>query len=195
MVSVEALYHGNVDRLDAKVAEELIIKAIGKSESIPRSKYPLQHVAVLPKSNETHEVIMPTIDPQEPNTAVEVYFQVGKDNVLDRVLVDVLIQMMYEPLYDELRTKGQFGYHVSCGSRWTFGTIGICFKVVTNRKSANEIASRIDVFLASFKKNWILWAKRLFLRHRGVLQKISWKSSILLRKSATTFGGNYRASL
>jgi len=148
MVSVEALYHGNVDRTDTKLAEELIIKVTAGSKSMPRSKYPVQHVMMVPKSKKNHEAIVPTIDPQEPNTAVEVYFQIGKDNVLDRVIVDVLVQMMYEPLYDELRTKEQFGYHVSCGSRWTFGVIGICYKVVTTSKSAVSIVRGQDTTLA-----------------------------------------------
>jgi secreted Zn-dependent insulinase-like peptidase len=42
----------------------------------------------------------------------------------DRVLGELLEQVMYEPFFDTLRTKEQLGYHVSCGVRHTHGFVG-----------------------------------------------------------------------
>lgn len=116
---------------------------------------------------------MPTIDPQEPNTAVEVYFQVGKDNVLDRVLVDVLIQMMYEPLYDELRTKEQFGYHVSCGSRWTFEIIGLCFDgwYISNY-DCSTASTHDDEFEEKEDGDWIISLVDMVRRNESLMGAI-----------------------
>lgn len=45
-----------------------------------------------------------------------------QDMARRRVLLSLLEDMMYEPLYDELRTKQQLGYSVGCCLReaWQF---------------------------------------------------------------------------
>jgi len=48
----------------------------------------------------------------------------------------MLVQLMAEPLFDQIRTKDQFGYSVSCDSRWTHGVMGIYFSIATVSKSA-----------------------------------------------------------
>ena len=106
-LSIEALYLGNVDKKDAEAAIKLISKAASSSKGIANNKHPKQEVIVVtptPK-NEGHQLIIPTIDPKEPNTAVEIYIQCGKDDIEQRVLIDLLVQIMYEPLFDQLRTK------------------------------------------------------------------------------------------
>lgn len=105
-LSIEALYIGNVDINDANTAITLISNAAASSTGISKNKQPKQEVLVVtPKQEVHHVIVVPTIDPQEPNTAVEVYIQCGKDNVEERVLIDLLAQVMYEPLFDQLRTK------------------------------------------------------------------------------------------
>jgi secreted Zn-dependent insulinase-like peptidase len=42
----------------------------------------------------------------------------------ERALADLCEQVMYEPCFDELRTKQQLGYTVFCGMRLTQGVIG-----------------------------------------------------------------------
>ena len=70
-----------------------------------------------------HLITSPTVDPADNNTLVEVYFQMGKDELTNRVLVDLLEHVLDEPFYNELRTKEQFGYEVTCGAKWTFGVL------------------------------------------------------------------------
>ena len=48
-----------------------------------------------------------------PNTAVEVYFQFGKDDnsssaIQQRVLVDLLEHIIDEPMYNLIRTRGKY---------------------------------------------------------------------------------------
>lgn len=106
-LSIEALFIGNVDVNDAEAAKELITKAAVSSKGLPKNKHPKQEVLIVTPTNNAnvHNVVVPTIDPQEPNTAVEVYIQCGKDDIKERVLLDLLVQIMYEPLFDQLRTK------------------------------------------------------------------------------------------
>ena len=137
-LSVQALFHGNVDLKEANCAADMIEAALKASPGgfLPKKKLYYQYVAKLPLSETPLLITAPSKDLESGNTAVEVYFQVGKDNILDRVLIDMLVHLMNEPLYNQLRTKEQFGYRVSCDSRWTVGVMGLKFVVVTATKSA-----------------------------------------------------------
>ena len=102
-ISIEALFYGNVDKSDAVKAKDIISKSLEGLKTMPKKKHPKQEVRVAPLS--PMPVILPTINGKEPNTAVEIYFQVGQDNATDRSMLDLLCQMMYEPFYDQVRTK------------------------------------------------------------------------------------------
>lgn len=99
------------------------------------------------------------------------YLQIGKDNVFDRVMVDLITEMMYEPLYDQIRTKDQFGYQVSCDSRWTDGVIGCHIQVVTSSKTAKEADARIELFLRDFRQILEDMSPSDFLSHLTSLAK------------------------
>lgn len=137
-ISTEALFHGNVDAMSAKAAADLIEDLVKRSGGgfLPKKKFYYQFVSKLPPSEEPILVTVPSKDIGSGNTAVEVYFQVGKDTIQERVIIDMLVHLMHEPLYNQLRTKEQYGYRVSCDSRWTVGVMGMKFVVVTASKSA-----------------------------------------------------------
>eukprot|EP00557_Chaetoceros_sp_GSL56_P013042 CAMPEP_0176481116 /NCGR_PEP_ID=MMETSP0200_2-20121128/2644_1 /TAXON_ID=947934 /ORGANISM="Chaetoceros sp., Strain GSL56" /LENGTH=1248 /DNA_ID=CAMNT_0017877291 /DNA_START=89 /DNA_END=3832 /DNA_ORIENTATION=- len=162
-VSMECLYMGNFDKNDAALAKEILVSATASLKAMQKKQFPKQEVIVTPTCS--FNIVTPTIDPQEPNTAVEVYFQCGKDDLMDRVTVDLLVQIMYEPLYDQVRTKEQFGYQVSCGCRWTHGVIGLCFKIVTNCKSAEAASIRIEKFLVDTRANLVQMSQKSLMEH------------------------------
>jgi nardilysin len=151
--AVEALYHGNVGRADAENAKELILTMVrkhvssGRDIGLPRKRYPAQSVLRLPLVNEIPIITVPSKDPAEPNTAVELYIQIGKDNLRDRVMADLLVHLMEEQFFDQVRTKDQFGYDCYCDVRWSYGIIGLVFHVVTNVKSGAAVLERVDRFL------------------------------------------------
>lgn len=91
-------------------------------------------------------------NPNEPNNAVEIYYQVGPDDTRTRILIDLLTQIMYEPLFDQVRTKEQFGYSVSTGSRWTGGIMGVAFKIVTSVKTVEECLDRLARFVREYRQ-------------------------------------------
>ena len=109
-LSVECFYHGNADRDDAEVAADIISTAITCNcnlVGIPRKKLPSKLVIKAPPVIDHHLIVAPTLDPKDSNTAVEVYFQIGKDDLSNRVLIDLLAHILDEPLYNQLRTKEQ----------------------------------------------------------------------------------------
>jgi nardilysin len=44
--------------------------------------------------------------------------------------LELLEQCLTEPFFDDLRTKQQLGYSVSCAVRQTYGMLGILFNCV-----------------------------------------------------------------
>ena len=110
-LSIEALYLGNVDSTDAEAARKLICSFLSKSKGMEKKKHPKQEVLVVTSPKDAVNcIVVPTIDPKEPNTSVEIYLQIGKDNIEERVSIDLLVQILYEPMFDQLRTKEQLGY-------------------------------------------------------------------------------------
>ena len=172
-ISLESFYHGNVDKADTEKAERLIVKMVETSGGggLPQKKYPQQLVTMLPQSIDAVHVNVSSKDPSEPNTAVEIYIQIGKDRIEDRVMIDLISHLMDEPLFDQVRTKDQFGYSVSCDARWTYGIIGIYFLVVSSTKSASEITQRIEKFLCDYRQELVEMKSDVFMEHTVGLAK------------------------
>eukprot|EP00977_Amphora_coffeiformis_P009566 scaffold2204_cov166-Amphora_coffeaeformis.AAC.26 len=164
----EVLYHGNVTDVEAKSAKnmiEKILKDSGETVGLSKKKYPPQTMLKMPMVKEPMPLVVPSKEHHDPNTAVEVYIQVGKDNLQDRVLIDLLINMMEEPFFDQLRTKDQFGYEVDCDVRWSYGIMGCVFRVVSNVKSAENIVTRIDKFLTEFRVTLVEMDSTVYMEH------------------------------
>jgi len=195
--AIEALYHGNVDQSDAIEAKDLILKLVDESGvggGLPKKKFPKEQVIKIPptKSQAAVTLTVPSLDPTEPNTAVEVYFQMGKDNLEERVLIDLLSHMMYEPVYDQLRTKDQFGYIVSCDSRWTSGIMGIHFRVVTSTKTAAETVERINKFLLEYRQELRDMKDEDFMEHVVGMAKNKLDMYNSLSEETDSFWGEIR---
>ena len=106
------------------------------------------------------------INPDELNSATEYYFQCEPDTASEssrgpgRELVnlpkrcatmDLLGRLFSEPAFDVLRTKEQLGYSVSAGVRRTCGVLGVCFVVVSSKKSPAGVIERIEAFLKTWR--------------------------------------------
>ncbi|KAL9186105.1 hypothetical protein ACHAXT_005343 [Thalassiosira profunda] len=168
-MSVDAFYHGNADRKDGSEAANMIVEALTCHHvGLPKKKIAPKLVLKTKQAFDPHQIVVPSVDPKDPNTAVEVYFQFGKDDnsagaIQQRCLVDVLEAIIDEPLYNQIRTKEQFGYEVSCGARWSYGILGMSFRVVTSCKSADEASSRIDLFLKTFRDELVAMSDETFV--------------------------------
>ncbi|KAL7498190.1 hypothetical protein ACHAWT_006084 [Skeletonema menzelii] len=171
-ISVEAYYHGNVCREDADGAAQMISEALTvHHRGLPKKKMPSKLIIKAKDAIDQHLITSPTVDPTDSNTSIEVYFQIGKDDLTNRVLVDLLEHVLDEPFYNELRTKEQFGYEVSVGARWTFGVLGMSFKVTTSCKTADEASARVDRFLGEFRTQLESMSDESFMEHLVSLAK------------------------
>jgi nardilysin len=175
-IGAEGFFHGNVDLPVATEAKDKIISLLKGSQNgtgsggLVRKKYPTQFVLQLPPK--TFTLTLAAKDPTETNSSVEVYFQVGKDNTHDRVMVDLLMEILYEPMYNQIRTKDQFGYSVSCDARWTDGIIGLHFCVVTSSKTAQETEDRIERFLLEYRQTLVEMSAEDFMEHLVALATV-----------------------
>jgi len=164
-VCVEALLHGNVHVEDAVKASKLIQECVIQRNGKGPEQHPAQQVLMVPIAANNFSVTVPCIDVTEPSTAVEIYFQMGKDDIVSRVIIDLLAHLIHEPLFHELRTKEQFGYDVHSSSRWTFGVMGLSFCVVTSSKSAKEVTDRLERFLFEFRATLASMTPQVFLEN------------------------------
>ena len=90
-------------------------------------------------------------NPQEGNSCIEYYLQIGHAaDVKRRALLDLVDQVLYEPTYNTLRTKQQLGYIVSSGTRLTQGVLGLCITIQSKTHSGIAMEERIDKFLCEF---------------------------------------------
>lgn len=117
--------------------------------------------------------LQPAIDNTQSNSAIEIYFQLpgrdswawNKDMARRRVLLSLLEDMMYEPLYDELRTKQQLGYSVGCCLRDTFGVQGFSIYVLSAVQRPPALLRSIERFLQDFARQLREWPAEKFTSH------------------------------
>lgn len=80
------------------------------------------------------------------------YYQLGIGGVRDYCLIDLLMMLIEEPLFDQLRTQEQLGYDVNCSIREMYGVLGFTVTVVSqiHKHSVAHVEQRITNFLVTF---------------------------------------------
>jgi len=109
------------------------------------------------------------INPEEDNSGLEVYYQLGELTLEGCALADMLHQVMNEPCFDMLRTKQQLGYIVDCGTRNTCSVSGFCFVVKTPKVSPAVAEARVEAFVRHFHTILGEMSTAAFEEHRTAL--------------------------
>ncbi|GJP46682.1 hypothetical protein CLOM_g5942 [Closterium sp. NIES-68] len=171
-VHMEVLIHGNATEADALSLAAAVTDTL-PVPAPPLLEIPAEHCLQLPRGASLL-VESPVGNPAEENSAVEVYYQacqdLGRASIRDRSLVDLLEQVMSEPLFDTLRTKEQLGYRVDCGTRLTHGVFGFCIRVQSAEYGPDYLQGRVDSFLKTFRDNLSALPETDFRAHRAALQ-------------------------
>lgn len=153
-VLVDGLICGNVVEEDAVRLHKVVterVKALPDVKALPRDKFPEQPVLRM-EPGEALLVEQPCRDPNNANNSLEMYFQIGEDSLHRRIILDLIEQLMEEPIYDTLRTKYQLGYSVSCSMRFTHRVLGYVVRVTSDTHSDEELQAHVFAFLQSFYK-------------------------------------------
>jgi hypothetical protein len=80
-------------------------------------------------------------------------------------MIDLLVHMIEEPLYDRLRTQEQLGYHVGIDARWTHGIMGLCVQIVTATHAADTVWERLQDFLTAWRQTVVDQSPADFVEH------------------------------
>eukprot|EP00958_Prasinococcus_capsulatus_P015793 scaffold1697_cov363-Prasinococcus_capsulatus_cf.AAC.1 len=164
---VEAFVHGNLSRQEAlDVCNDIKSKfASASAEGVPMR--PPQQIMKLPQGILFYRA--PVKNPSEENSVVEFYFQIGIATTEAHILTDLIDRAMYEPLFDQLRTKQQLGYVVNCGLRLTSNVLGFAIVVQSATYSPKVLLERICAFLTYFGEQLHAMPADVFEGHRESL--------------------------
>jgi insulysin len=107
---VEGLIHGNITPEESK---ELVDQLFTIYKPFPalESEWPEERVIQLLTGKE-YIYRCNVVNPEEENSVVYNYYQIGPENTRDDVLLNLFVQINKTTFYDQLRTKEQLGYIV-----------------------------------------------------------------------------------
>ena len=91
----------------------------------------------------------------DTNTLVTNYYQAGPGSIRDQAVLDTIVLLMEEPVFDTLRTQEQLGYSVSMTARNTYGVLGLSVTVNTQatKFTPQHVDERIEEFFKTFTSN------------------------------------------
>lgn len=146
---IQCLIQGNISKEDA-IELSLIVKNGLSCEPVSHENIPEIRVHQLPYGE--RYCIVESFTANDPNSIVTNYYQSGLGSIQESCIIEMLLMLMEEPLFDSLRTKQQLGYDVSCSLRETFGILGFSVSVhcQSDRNSAESVEKRITEFLRDF---------------------------------------------
>ncbi|KAI0558099.1 Peptidase M16 [Gracilaria domingensis] len=124
---ITALVNGNILKKSAidmmKVAYSIL-----QYSQVKNFEQPSQRIVQLPQRDIFYR--MQNSNSLDPNSAIEVYFQIGLEhNVRKDFMLELLSEILSDPFYHELRTVQQLGYIVREGHRTSHNTSGIFFQI------------------------------------------------------------------
>lgn len=113
--------------------------------------------------------VVPSQDGGSKNCCVELYLQWAQRDLQRRAAVQLLSDLMFEPLFDELRTKQQLGYSVHNTFRESVHVLGFSIVVQSSNTPPAEIMKRIEIFLVWFRERLAAMSTSQFGDHRFAL--------------------------
>ncbi|XP_018577073.1 nardilysin [Anoplophora glabripennis] len=148
---VKTLVQGNVS---AQVASETIdkfVKAL-QFEQLPENSYPKFKVVQIPNGEKCCRI--QGFNKNDANSIITNYYQSGPFSIRNSVIIEIIMLIIEEPLFDILRTKEQLGYSVYCSIRDTFGVLGytITVNAQATKFTTSYVDERIEAFLKHTKK-------------------------------------------
>lgn len=95
-----------------------------------------------------HYLRCASMNANDVNTLTCNFYQIGPITIKTNSLIDLLMMIAEEPLFDSLRSKEQLGYDVCCSLHDNHGILG--YSILVNSQetkfSAEHIDERIEVF-------------------------------------------------
>ncbi|XP_032680712.1 nardilysin-like isoform X2 [Odontomachus brunneus] len=146
---VQCLVQGNMMREDVV---EKVRQCIGilQCEPLQANTRPMAKITQLPLGIYCCKVR--NLNPTDVNSVVLNYYQLGVDSDQMRAMIHLMLLMLEEPMFNQLRTKEQLGYEVRCDHKNSYGVLGVCITVFTqaDKYTTEHVDERIEEFMKSF---------------------------------------------
>ncbi|XP_028157648.1 nardilysin-like isoform X4 [Ostrinia furnacalis] len=149
---MQVLVQGNVPWHEAIRISENVRSNI-KFEGLLPEEMPVLKVHQLPLGE--HKIRVLSLNPVSSNSIVTNYYQTAATTPKETAILEVIMMLMEEPVFDMLRTKEQLGYSVFSMMRYTFGVLGYSITVNTqvDKFSVAHVDARVEVFLRKFARD------------------------------------------
>lgn len=159
---VEVCLSGNVDADMALEAHQILSRYLNefRHEGLPPTSMPevnvleVPHARINPHRDDPWRSVTGLVHPLEAlefqGHSVDLYFQLGPDDLETRLLAEMIEYLIKEPIYAELRSKKQLGYVVQASTVTVQGIVGFVVDVTSKNFPPHEIAALVDDFLAEF---------------------------------------------
>lgn len=94
-----------------------------------------------------------TCDPKDVNTVITNFYQIGPISYRTHVLIDLLVMIAQEPLFDTLRNKEQLAYDVSIDLRDNYGILG--YSITVNSQESKNSVDHVDDRIENFRRELV----------------------------------------
>lgn len=166
-VKIQGLCQGNLTADAAKNIMENVLSHL-KAERIEKVKLPTNSPISF-RSNRSVNLLQPSsldlrahklpigvhylrcasMNSSDVNTVTCNFYQIGPITVKTNGLIDLLMMIAEEPLFDSLRSKEQLGYDVACTLHDNHGILG--YSILVNSQETKFTAEYIDERIEAFR--------------------------------------------
>lgn len=148
---IKILVQGNFRKSQALDLTQLVVRHFDKEEIVTEQP-------VVVKTNQipvgSNYLRVKSLLPRDKNSIIRNYYQISFPSIESECLLELLVKVMREPLFNYLRTKEQIGYSVTCINKKDDLSIGFTITVESQEKrhSAYAVDERIENFLKNFSE-------------------------------------------
>ncbi|EDV91988.1 GH24288 [Drosophila grimshawi] len=147
---VQGLIQGNYREEQAHNVMNTLLTRLG-CRPIKEHSFVEDRTVQLPQG--AHYIRCHALNEQDTNTVTTNYYQIGPNSVRLECILDLLMMFVEEPLFDQLRTKEQLGYHVGATVRLNYSIIG--YSIMVNSQETNTTASHVEQRIEVFRANML----------------------------------------
>ena len=144
---VEMVAIGNIDATQAKKVAELLTTTLEPKPFLPGQFIQFRYVAL--DTEREHWVQYRAPNPEETNSAIINYFQIGSTSPKISATLELLNQIVSPLAFDTLRTKEQLGYIVATAPRLMHGIEGWMVIIQSAKANPTELNARIEAWINS----------------------------------------------
>ena len=164
---VELYVNGNLNKEDALRLTDLVLSVLAP-RPLPRQQWLIKRSLILPPG--ANYIYRKTLeDADNVNHCIHYWLYTGdRGDAATRARTELLAEMIWEPFFDQIRTKEQLGYIVGSAVQPSLTTYGLGF-VVQSERHPGHLESRVDSFIESFGAKLEAMEEEEFENHKRSL--------------------------